>query len=263
MDAKNLHARKKHQADNQQNKSSGKEKDLLFCRGCERPCRSKGVLTSHEKNCTELKMGGVASFSKLNPLNPPTTTEEVAEKVVTLSQTLTDNDEELHISTSPTIVKNTISPDSSSTTTNVLPQLEPEHSVSDTTTGDTVDSTDESDPHSRSNSQQQDNCTCPICKSVVTDEACICCNMCSTWVHQSCLHMGEDEFEVLSQPDAVWFCARCRQIKANKVKWGDHTGEDVIREMVQSAYAEIIGWKKNIFRLPRGQCGSDFIKELT
>ena len=54
-----------------------------------------------------------------------------------------------------------------------------------------------------------------------------------------------------------------RQIKANKIKWGDHSGEEIIQEMVQSAYADIIGWKKNIFRLPRGKCGSDFIKELT
>ena len=36
-----------------------------------------------------------------------------------------------------------------------------------------------------------------------------------------------------------------------------------IRDLIQSAYAEILGWKKNIFQLPRGKCGSEFIKELT
>ena len=75
--------------------------------------------------------------------------------------------------------------------------------------------------------------------------------------------MDEDEFVLLSEPDAVWFCARCRQIKANKIKCGEHSGEEAVRELVQSAYANVIGWKKNIFRLPRGKCGSDFIKELT
>ena len=30
-----------------------------------------------------------------------------------------------------------------------------------------------------------------------------------------------------------------------------------------SAYETIIGWKKNTFNLPRGKCGTDFVKELT
>ena len=87
--------------------------------------------------------------------------------------------------------------------------------------------------------------------------------MCQTWNHQACLHMNEEEFEALSQPTAEWFCARCRLIKSNRISWGDHIGEENIRKWIKSTYATIVGWKKNIFRLPRGNCGSDFIKELT
>ena len=111
-------------------------------------------------------------------------------------------------------------------------------------------------------SSQKDNCNCPICKTIVTERS-FCCKMCNTRVHQTCLYMEDNEFQLLSQPDAVWYCARYRQIKANKIKWGEHSGEEMIREMVLSAYADIIGWKKNIFRLPRGKCGGDFIVELT
>ena len=61
----------------------------------------------------------------------------------------------------------------------------------------------------------------------------------------------------------MWYCAQCRLIKSNKIKWGDLTGEENIRKWVKSTYAIIIGWKKNFFRLPRGKCGNDFIVELT
>ena len=111
---------------------------------------------------------------------------------------------------------------------------------------------------------RRENCNCPICKIVVKeDDNSICCTMCQTWVHQACLHMDEEEFNALSQPTAEWFCARCRLIKANQITWGEHVGEENIGTWIKSAYATIIGWKKNIFRLPRGKCGSDFIKELT
>ena len=87
--------------------------------------------------------------------------------------------------------------------------------------------------------------------------------MCNTWVHQVCLHMADEEFQTLTSPEVEWYCARCRQVKANKIKWGEHVGEENIRNVVTTTYETLVGWKKNIFRLPRGKCGSDFIKELT
>ena len=50
---------------------------------------------------------------------------------------------------------------------------------------------------------------------------------------------------------------------ANNIKWGDCEGEEKIRETIQSTYNTIVGWKKNMFALPRGKCGTEFIKKLT
>ena len=87
--------------------------------------------------------------------------------------------------------------------------------------------------------------------------------MCNTGVHQACIHMTDDEFVTLKNNGEEWFCARCREIKSSKIKWGDLRGEEEIGKVIRSAYKTIIGWNKNIFPIPRGKCGNDFIKELT
>ena len=62
--------------------------------------------------------------------------------------------------------------------------------------------------------------------------------------------MSDEEYEILTTSDdsVHWFCARCRQIKSNKIKWGEHSGEEDIRRLITSTYDVIIGWKKNIFQ---------------
>ena len=77
--------------------------------------------------------------------------------------------------------------------------------------------------------------------------------------------MSDAEYETLDKSDdsVHWYCARCRQIKSNNIKWGRHSGEENVRNLITSTYETIIGWKKNTFRLPRGKCGINFIKELT
>ena len=45
--------------------------------------------------------------------------------------------------------------------------------------------------------------------------------------------------------------------------WGSLKGVTVIRENLQKAYNEIVKWQKNMFLLPRGNVGRDFIVELT
>ena len=76
--------------------------------------------------------------------------------------------------------------------------------------------------------------------------------------------MPDDEFRNLTDnEDIQWCCAWCRSIMSNNIKWGQYEGEVRIREVIQSTYETIIGWKKNLFSLPRGKCGTDFIKKLT
>ena len=40
-------------------------------------------------------------------------------------------------------------------------------------------------------------------------------------------------------------------------------GEEQIKNYISSTYDEVTKWKKNLFMMPRGKSGTDFIKELT
>ena len=109
---------------------------------------------------------------------------------------------------------------------------------------------------------------CPMCKESVYNKASdefqgINCGKCRMWFHQSCLHMPEAEYrKFLKSDDKQWFCAWCQSVKANNIKWGVYEGEEKIREIINATYSSM-GWKKNLFPLPRGKCGTDFIKKLT
>ena len=91
------------------------------------------------------------------------------------------------------------------------------------------------------------------------------CDKCRCWFHQACLHMTDEEYVRLTASDEEvrWFCSWCQSIMSNNIKWGEYEGEESIREIVQSTYNTIVGWKRNLFSLPRGKCGTDFIKKLT
>ena len=69
-------------------KHYGSANTLFYCRGCDKPCRSKGVLQSHEKCCSNLKMGSLDSFFKINPLEAPTSSENTRDKILPMSQPL-------------------------------------------------------------------------------------------------------------------------------------------------------------------------------
>ena len=118
------------------------------------------------------------------------------------------------------------------------------------------------------NAEQNPNevLTCPICTIDVTNdssEKALMCDHCQTWYHSECLFITDDEYSDLSNSSENWYCDRCRSIQANRIKWGNIEGEANISNAIKAAYKEMIGWKKNIFSLPRGKCGSDFLKELT
>ena len=105
---------------------------------------------------------------------------------------------------------------------------------------------------------------CPICKVTVSfDDNGLNCDRCYSWLHASCLFIEDDEYKVLDDSEEDWFCDSCRAVRANRIVWGSKTGEDDISSTIKEAYQEIIGWKKNFFKLPRGKSGTNFIKELT
>ena len=105
---------------------------------------------------------------------------------------------------------------------------------------------------------------CPMCTLVVNDnDKALCCDLCSAWYHANCLLISEDEYNSMSGTPEKWFCDHCSSMRANKIRWGSFDGEDNISREINLAYQEIITWRKNLFTLPRGKSGTDFIKELT
>ena len=45
-------------------------------------------------------------------------------------------------------------------------------------------------------------------------------------------------------------------------QWGNLTGED-FSHVVRSAYSEIVHWRRNVFMVPSGKVGKEFVRELT
>jgi len=72
-------------------------------------------------------------------------------------------------------------------------------------------------------------------------------------------------------PKYNWYCKLCynscfpnfipsRDITSGK--WGILSGHN-IRESLENAYNSVIAWKPNLFRLPSGSVGKEFVEEIT
>ena len=110
----------------------------------------------------------------------------------------------------------------------------------------------------QSENDEDDNC--PFCRvDVKPGEDSILCEMCFRWSHRECLSMTRDTLDVLNSSDEPW----CLSIKSNKIKWGAIEGEIDIKAKILNIYDEITKWRKNLFMVPRGKVGTDFIKEIT
>ena len=114
-------------------------------------------------------------------------------------------------------------------------------------------------------SAEVEDVNCPICRiDVGEEEEGIVCEECNVWSHRACLFMTPVEYQTLTAPSSdPWFCVTCSSIRANKIKWGEMTGESSIKKKLSSIYNEIVTWRKNLFMVPRGKVGTDFIKEIT
>ena len=99
---------------------------------------------------------------------------------------------------------------------------------------------------------------CPVCHiDIEVKEDGLCCYSCHCWFHKNCLHSVEITGDTKSKDSSKWICVRCQSILANRVKWGDLTGEMVIAQKIKLVYEEVITWSKNLFLLPRVKVGAD------
>ena len=113
-----------------------------------------------------------------------------------------------------------------------------------------------------SHDSTEEHVVCPLC-AIDVDDSGLMCDRCNQWFHYRCLYITEDEFNNLGGSEESWFCDHCKSVFANRIKWGSLEGEQHIYSEIQDAYKEITSWKKNIFMLPHGKAGTEFIRELT
>ena len=95
---------------------------------------------------------------------------------------------------------------------------------------------------------------------------CIECNKCNIWYHGACEGLTESDINNIPS-DAPWYCHNCAGIpdfqraQPLTASWGDLKGQQIEDELLK-AYSEIVGWRPNMFKLPKGTSGRTFVSEL-
>ena len=84
--------------------------------------------------------------------------------------------------------------------------------------------------------------------------------------------MHASRYKDITSSDENWICDTCKPVQPNgsqipvqgrNLKWGDmHTSVD-INNTISKIYEKVTTWKMNLFDVPRGKAGKDFITEIT
>ena len=85
----------------------------------------------------------------------------------------------------------------------------------------------------------------------------------------TCVGLSTKQFTSLNTSEK-WYCPFCvpplppfEQLAQDKNANWQGKPLDIFHEELNTAYAEVITWKKNFFMLPRGESGKEFINEVT
>ena len=98
---------------------------------------------------------------------------------------------------------------------------------------------------------------------------------CKKWFHIECVSMSCSTLTELSQSNQKWQCCACRDTPANipspvtglqttsdeSLRWGKVSLTEFEEQLI-SCYKEIVKWKKNLFMLPSGRAGKEFLTEM-
>ena len=111
----------------------------------------------------------------------------------------------------------------------------------------------------------EENSNCPKCRVDVGEfENGLYCEQCLVWSHSECLGISDGEYRKLQNSSRPWFCNSCLDsTPLTNIAWGSFFSEAEIENKLNDMYTTILQWKSNIFILPRGKAGKDFITELT
>ncbi len=74
--------------------------------------------------------------------------------------------------------------------------------------------------------------------------------------------MSEPELDYGPYSSKLHLPEYVRNNKIGDASWGCMTGNE-IQEVVDKAYEEIVKWRKNLFKLPTGKSGKEFIHEVS
>ena len=75
----------------------------------------------------------------------------------------------------------------------------------------------------------------------------------------------QDDAEESAEEGAAGDCVSLPQYivcSPPNFKWGETEAESIVRT-INRAYEEIVGWKRNLFRVPSGAIGKSFVCEFT
>ena len=91
----------------------------------------------------------------------------------------------------------------------------------------------------------------------------------------SCIGIKPKRYKELQSKSDPWSCNKCRlasiankpdeEVEAivdDKIYWGDMLGVENMSREVSKIYSKVAGWIPNLFLLPSGKEGKDFIDEL-
>ena len=118
---------------------------------------------------------------------------------------------------------------------------------------------------------------CGVCNFDCEGENVIGCEgACYKWFHIECVNMSHSTFinTFADKASSSWFCPSCMKIPPyiptpapfvsilpQNITWGKSTLSE-FEENIKSCYKEIVKWKKNLFLLPTGRVGKEFILEM-
>ena len=85
--------------------------------------------------------------------------------------------------------------------------------------------------------------------------------------HQKCIKMLAAKYKEMISKD--WTCSHCspgqmndtNERQVNDIRWGKYCGIAEINSVLEEIYMKLTTWKSNLFELPRGKIGKDYIEE--
>jgi len=115
------------------------------------------------------------------------------------------------------------------------------------------------------------DCIWCYCKQPDDGQRMIWCDCCEYWYHCDCLGLDGSQVDSLVEDNSDFICYKCSDspppygslpnyptVSPPSFLWGG----SVFVDKINDAYDEVIHWCRNIFSVPVGKAGTQFVREL-